>query len=65
MAIGGVILMGPRLLRTPDSIEIEITQDMFEDFYVLSTVYGIPVKGIIRHFLDDTIEPISIRVTKK
>jgi hypothetical protein len=65
MAKGGLLIMSPRLLRTPDGIEIEIPHDMFEDFYVLSTVYGIPVKSIIKHFLDGIIEPISIRVTKK
>jgi len=64
MAKGGMLIMNPRLLKTPDGIEIEITQDMFEDFYVLSTFYGIPVKGIIKHFLDDIIEPINIRVIK-
>jgi hypothetical protein len=49
---GGMLLMEPEIFRTSDGTEVEITQDMFEDFNVLSHVYGISIKDIIGQFLD-------------
>lgn len=55
--MGGMKKVGSRVLRTADGAEIEITQEMFEDFYVLASVYKIPVKDIINHILDDSMGP--------
>lgn len=57
MTKGGMLLMEPKIFRASDGNEIEITQDMFKDFYVLSHAYGMSVRDIIRHFLDAISDP--------
>jgi hypothetical protein len=55
--MGGMEKVESRFLRTSDGADIEITQEMFEDFYVLASVYRISVKDILNHILDDVIGP--------
>ncbi|WP_411680627.1 hypothetical protein [Clostridium thailandense] len=49
--------MEPKIFRTHDGTEIEITQDMLDDFNVLSHVYGISIRNIIGQFLDAVTAP--------
>lgn len=39
-------------LRTADGNEIEITQNMLEDFIVLSDIYNVSIRDLIRNVFD-------------
>lgn len=39
-------------LKTTDGDEIKITQDMLEDFYVISSTYNVSVRDLISNVFD-------------
>lgn len=45
------------LLKTSDGSEITLTQDMLEDFHILSSVYKVPVKDLVEQIFDAKLEP--------
>jgi hypothetical protein len=49
---GGMLVMKIRRLITSNGNEIEVTQDMLEDFLVLSDIYSVSLKDLIRHIFD-------------
>lgn len=43
-------------VKTSDGVEIQITQDMLEDFYVISRLYNVSVRDFIQNVFDGELE---------
>lgn len=43
-------------VKTSDGVEIKITEDMMEDFYIISRIYDVSVKDFIQNIFDGELE---------
>jgi hypothetical protein len=53
---GGIAEMEVGLLRTSDGSEIRVTEDMLEDFYIVSKAYNVTVKELVENIFGVELE---------
>lgn len=53
---GGISMTELGRVKTSDGVEIKITKDMLEDFYVLSKLYNVDIRDFVQDVFDGELE---------
>jgi hypothetical protein len=53
---GGISMTEFGRVKTSDGIEIQITKDMIEDFYIISKLYDVSIRDFIQNIFDGELQ---------
>lgn len=53
---GGIVMLAKKIVIPEGNIELIITKEMFEDFFVISKLYKVSILDVVKTIFGDNIQ---------